>query len=726
MSSTNKEDIIPEEDNSRKMEVEKPIEPASTETEKKEEEKQNQPNSDKQAATSEQNNSTAMQAEEEQVNKKEENNNSHNQPPKVDAKPADSLQELTKVYNYGSTEMDQFWLPDSRSETRRPYLNACLKNHVVVQIACGSLHTLILTNLGLVYSQGQNDDGALGRPANDEDEDSDKKAQLVQIPIKVNMIAAGDSHSVAANSELGVCFFWGTYRNTEKANLAPPARTPVRVGNKELYRKKLTKILSGQQHSLVLTDEGELFGWGDPDMGVVGRMPKTRHGYEQALKVAKITQIKVSDIYTGGRHSFLKRQIKKAIPASDGVEEQKAEYAYYSWGLNNFGQLGLDLPEERHLDVVFEPTQIKFFDNLEVKKFCGGESHSIALLEDGTVYGFGRNDIGQFGLGKVKDNHPVYGEIKEINPKPIKIDTFPADHKKIINIWAGANYSYAQEETGQCYSWGFGSNFVLGNRKDEDEDEYNPYVIPRDFYKNEIPTDFAMGTQHVTYYVNLEQQQHSVPKDLLLDADDEYLPHNMRKKTTALAKAAAEKAEKEERAAKRAEEAAKKKEAEAAKKQAEAEKKAEKEKERLAKKQEKEQAEAEKKREKSQPKKEEKQEAEKGKKKTENKKKEEPAETKKRATSSSSKKNGKSESNSKSRSKSKPKTSAASSSKSKSQSKERTKAEDKKAPAKASTASKGKSNGSSSKKKASDEEHAKVSQSKNNKQLKKEPATKKK
>ncbi|KAL4490264.1 hypothetical protein ABPG72_004303 [Tetrahymena utriculariae] len=725
MSSANKEDIIPEEDNSKKMEVEKPIESASTETVKKEEDKQNQPNNDTQAATSEQNNSTAMQAEDEQVNKKEENNNSQNQPAKVDAKPADSLQELTKVYNYGSTEMDQFWLPDSRSETRRPYLNACLKNHVVVQIACGSLHTLILTNLGLVYSQGQNDDGALGRPVNDDDEDNDKKAQLVQIPIKVNMIAAGDSHSVAANSELGVCFFWGTYRNTEKANLAPPARTPVRVGNKELYRKKLTKILSGQQHSLVLTDEGELFGWGDPDMGVVGRMPKTRHGYEQALKVAKITQIKVSDIYTGGRHSFLKRIVKKAVPASDGVEEQKAEYAYYSWGLNNFGQLGLDLPEERHLDVVFEPTQMKFFDNLEVKKFCGGESHSLALLEDGTVYAFGRNDIGQFGLGKVKDVHPVYGEIKENNPKPIKVDTFPADHQKITNIWAGANYSYAQEETGQCYSWGFGSNFVLGNRKDEDEDEYKPYVIPRDFYKNEIPTDFAMGTQHVSYYINL-QKQHDVPKDLLLDADDEYLPHNMRKKTTALAKAAAEKAEKEERAAKRAEEAAKKKEAEAAKKQAEAEKKAEKEKERLAKKQEKEQAEAVKKREKSQPKKEEKQEAEKGKKKTENKKKEEHVETKKRASSTSSKKNGKSDSNSKSRSKSKPKTSVASSSKSKSQSKERTKVEEKKAPAKAAaTASKGKSNGSSSKKKASDEEHAKVSQSKN-KQLKKEPATKKK
>lgn len=59
------------------------------------------------------------------------------------------------------------------------------------------------------------------------------------------MISAGDSHSVAANSELGVCFLWGTYRNTEKANLVDPVREPVRVGEKEFAKKKFSKILSG-------------------------------------------------------------------------------------------------------------------------------------------------------------------------------------------------------------------------------------------------------------------------------------------------------------------------------------------------------------------------------------------------------------------------------------------------------------------------------------------------
>lgn len=85
---------------------------------------------------------------------------------------------ITKVYNYGSCEMDQFWLPGQRSETRRPYLNALMENITVVQVACGSLHILLLTKEGLVYSSGLNDDGALGRA--DEtatDDESDKKSK---------------------------------------------------------------------------------------------------------------------------------------------------------------------------------------------------------------------------------------------------------------------------------------------------------------------------------------------------------------------------------------------------------------------------------------------------------------------------------------------------------------------------------------------------------------------
>lgn len=78
-------------------------------------------------------------------------------------------------------------------------------------------------------------------------------------------------------------------------------------------------------------------------MGVVGRMPRTRHGYEQALKVAKVTHNKAVDIYTGGRHCFMKRLLKKATITADGTITPLV-FGYFAWGLNNFGQLGINLP----------------------------------------------------------------------------------------------------------------------------------------------------------------------------------------------------------------------------------------------------------------------------------------------------------------------------------------------------------------------------------------------
>ncbi len=44
--------------------------------------------------------------------------------------------------------------------------------------------------------------------------------------------------------------------------------------------------------------------------------------------------------------------------------------------------------------MIFEVTEMKFFRGKNVTNITGGESHSIVLMEDGNVYGFGRNDIG--------------------------------------------------------------------------------------------------------------------------------------------------------------------------------------------------------------------------------------------------------------------------------------------------------------------------------------------
>lgn len=132
----------------------------------------------------------------------------------------------------------------------------------------------------------------------------------------------------------------------------------------------------------------------------------------------------------------------------------------------------------------------------------------------------------------------MHGKIKEINHKPLKIDSLPESAKQIDRVWSGPNYVYAKDITGQCFSWGFGANFVLGNRKDENEDELKPFAIPRDFFKNEeIPTEFSLGSQHVSYLVvDGEDKTVAIEKEILLNAPVEFLPQHLRPSITALSK----------------------------------------------------------------------------------------------------------------------------------------------------------------------------------------------
>jgi hypothetical protein len=78
-----------------------------------------------------------------------------------------------------------------------------------------------------VYSVGCNDDGVLGRDAQDQ-----RKPGLVELPIRVNAICTGDVHSVATNTLEGIVYVWGFYRNQNGA-MGEKILKPTRIGQTE-------------------------------------------------------------------------------------------------------------------------------------------------------------------------------------------------------------------------------------------------------------------------------------------------------------------------------------------------------------------------------------------------------------------------------------------------------------------------------------------------------------
>ena len=87
----------------------------------------------------------------------------------------------------------------------------------ISKIVCGSCHTLVITNFGKVYSWGCNDDGALGRITTKEIPEN--QPRLVDLPVPIDKISAGDSHSLFSNSVNGLVYMCGVYRNVLKGNM---------------------------------------------------------------------------------------------------------------------------------------------------------------------------------------------------------------------------------------------------------------------------------------------------------------------------------------------------------------------------------------------------------------------------------------------------------------------------------------------------------------------------
>jgi len=69
------------------------------------------------------------------------------------------------------------------------------------------------------------------------------------------------------------------------------------------------------------------------------------------------------------------------------------------WGNASDGQLGLGGIDE---EIVVEPRRCEFFHGKQVCDVGCGLRHTAFLLEDGTVYTCGCNDLGQLGHEKAR------------------------------------------------------------------------------------------------------------------------------------------------------------------------------------------------------------------------------------------------------------------------------------------------------------------------------------
>ncbi|XP_030767877.1 regulator of chromosome condensation [Sitophilus oryzae] len=373
----------------------------------------------------------------------------------------------------GAGDVGQLGLgPDVLEKSRPALVNLTSE---ITDICAGGMHTACLTKDGKVLTFGCNDEGALGR-ITDGQEDAEFIPGEVALPGKVVQISTGDSHTVALLDD-GRVFAWGTFRDSH-GNMGMTVNGNEPLPYEIIKNQHIVKIASGADHIVFLTIQGEVWTCGCAEQGQLGRTSvrgssrNARNGIDKG-NIAKLVKpapinVKLSlklhfdNIWAGIYCTFVK--------VADGND-------IYVFGLNNFNQIGLDIQAPE-----FFPKKSLEFSKYTWQVISSGQHHTIGLTNAGKVFTLGRKEYGRLGLGKDCEDAKVLTEVKGLSDK------------KVTNIACGSCTSFAVTEEGQLFGWGMGSNGQLG--LGEEEDCFEPTLIQSKQLKDRKVIRVSSGGQH--------------------------------------------------------------------------------------------------------------------------------------------------------------------------------------------------------------------------------------
>ena len=387
------------------------------------------------------------------------------------------------LYVYGSGEMDQLSpikeeekyseIYDTKIPLKIP-LHFISEKEKISKIKCGQMFTMILSTKGNVYTFGCADNGGIGH------EDS-IPAKKVDLNFKALDISGGDCHGIAYNNTN--LAFWGQIRNSQGC-IGEPFLNIKYYNISDINNEKIKKAISGTNHVIILTEEKNIFAFGNKEYGQRGINPKEEIDH---MRINKINEDNIDDIFTGDEHSFLTK-----------IENNKK--IVKSWGLNSKGQLGIgksSLDGEEYISI-YKPTEVLFDENIVIKKICGGNSNSLCITEDNRIFIWGANDDNLLGLN---NDEPIINKPKEI----IFFNKYTNPENEVNEITSAYQSFYARNTVNnKVYSWGNGDSFILGNKKEKSEK--NPYLIDFNFFKNIKVSQLEMGCSHVAVLLTKEER----------------------------------------------------------------------------------------------------------------------------------------------------------------------------------------------------------------------------
>ncbi|NXU94855.1 RPGR regulator, partial [Xiphorhynchus elegans] len=282
------------------------------------------------------------------------------------------ITEKGKLYMFGSNDWGQLGL-GSKNTVSKPTCVKALKPEKTKLAVCGRNHTLVYTEKGNMYAAGGNSEGQLGLG------DTEERTTFHLISFftnqhKIKQLAAG-SYTSAAVTEDGQLFVWG---DNSEGQIGLANESYVSVPCRVDVGKPVSSVSCGYYHSALITGDGELYTFGEPANGKLGLLPEQLKNNRVPQPVLGIME-KVNKVACGGEHTVV-----------------LTETDVYTFGLGQYGQLG-------HGTFVFEssvPKSVKHLRKHKIRNIACGENHTAVVAENGLMFTFGDGRHGKLGFGE--------------------------------------------------------------------------------------------------------------------------------------------------------------------------------------------------------------------------------------------------------------------------------------------------------------------------------------
>jgi len=343
------------------------------------------------------------------------------------------------------------------------------------QVEAGGYSMLALAGNGDVYAWGFNGNGELGNPIHEgiggcHDWTSPWPHPKNPVPLKVvglmeNLqpddkvigIDASDCASYAWTQN-GEVWAWGqdiggrlgnpavidyyTYVPTKVADLS----SQLKPGDKIAY------ISAGWSHVLAVTEQNDVFAWGQNDFGELG----VSYAITESAVPIKITNrfpagVVITDVYAG-------YEVSVALASNGDV---------YTWGNDDFATLGRtiigidsNLPGKVNLSGLIDPGD-------SIAYVSPGLTHVLLLTEKGDIISWGLNLSGQLGYPRDPG-----GANRKLPAKTSCVEPLLQPGDKVISVKAADLVSFALTQKGDVFSWGDNYHLILGY------DVPDPDVLP--------------------------------------------------------------------------------------------------------------------------------------------------------------------------------------------------------------------------------------------------------